>query len=279
MSSLPNPQISSASDSHQFQSNQTIVHQSPILTMVNPFICGSGNFHNHQEDEDDEPCSPCSTPRKSRKSRLCKCNRSRDDKNPYANRGLDKFSALVAELEDKRQRLFTQMGSEDISFVRFEYSNSNDCKPIVVKHRGKKQEKINRIVVVDSKKDESMTHNSKASSISPNEVQQPRNESLGDDRKTEKKKMKKRDSENMKVLDLWRPYDYLMAIVILILLLLAVFGKSFAILCTSLGLYFVPNIKGEGSSNAKRPMKRKEYARRVSDKKMISYSLSFPGSV
>ncbi|GFS44141.1 similar to ZCF37 [Actinidia rufa] len=69
--------------------------------------------------------------------------------------------------------------------------------------------------------------------------------------------------------DVWRrPYFYLGVVVILILVLLAVFGKSFAILCTSLGWYVVPSMKGGStSSSSKRPRKKKDYAKR--EKKIV----------
>ncbi|KAL7175643.1 hypothetical protein ACSBR2_029274 [Camellia fascicularis] len=83
--------------------------------MVKSFICGTGSFQ-HQIEEDDEPSSPCSIPRKQRKSNLCKSKDSKNN-NPYSDLRLDKFSALLAELESKRQKIYTQVGSEAISSV------------------------------------------------------------------------------------------------------------------------------------------------------------------
>ncbi|XVF56773.1 hypothetical protein PTKIN_Ptkin06aG0146800 [Pterospermum kingtungense] len=99
--------------------------------MFDTCICGS--FHHQEEDGDEFWVSPVSSPRKSR--------RKKDNKNPYSTRGLDQFSALLAELEEKRQQIYSQMGSQGI--VRFVYKNSNDCVPIVIKLKDnyKKEEK------------------------------------------------------------------------------------------------------------------------------------------
>ncbi|GLT71185.1 hypothetical protein SLA2020_432190 [Shorea laevis] len=65
-----------------------------------------------------------------------------------------------------------------------------------------------------------------------------------------------------------RPSYYLPAVVIFILLILLVFGRSFAILCTSVGWYMVPALKE--SENTRRPSttKKKEYVRGLSENKM-----------
>ena len=99
--------------------------------MLNPFVCGT--FHN---EYDDEPClaSPNSSPRKYK--------RKVSKNNPYSARGLDKFSELLADLDEKRQKIYSQMNPHDISFVRFVYSNTNDdIVPVVVKVKNNKDQK------------------------------------------------------------------------------------------------------------------------------------------
>ena len=95
--------------------------------MLNHFICGS--FHHQEEDV------PCSSPKKSKRKE------SRNDKNPYSNRGLDKFSALLDDLDERRTKVYSQMSPQDISFVRFAYSNNHDIVPIVVKVKNNKDQK------------------------------------------------------------------------------------------------------------------------------------------
>ncbi|KAK3029781.1 hypothetical protein RJ639_038223 [Escallonia herrerae] len=238
--------------------------------MFSPFICGS--FHHPEEDEDLEPwTSPTSTPKRSRRSSLC---RSKDSKNPYSDRGLDKFSALLADLDDKRQKIYTQKGSEEISFVRFAYSNSNDCKPIVVKSRDKKHEKPNLDIAKDKpSKGSSPVHETLA--VSERELPQVEAKAEPD------QKAQRSISFAWKMnLGNWRrPSYYLPVIVILILLFLAMFGRSFAILCTSLGWYLVPTFKGTSTTSSKKPKRKKEYVRRSSDVKVASDGIASPRSV
>ncbi|RYR06128.1 hypothetical protein Ahy_B06g085921 isoform A [Arachis hypogaea] len=84
--------------------------------MLSHFGCGT--FHHEADDE-----LPCPTPRKSKTKK----------DNPFSTRGLDKFSALLADLDERRQRIYSQMNPHEISFVRFVYSSTNDFVPIVVK--------------------------------------------------------------------------------------------------------------------------------------------------
>ncbi|PSS17304.1 TraB domain-containing protein [Actinidia chinensis var. chinensis] len=244
--------------------------------MVYPFICGSASLNHQLEDDRDEanviiPSSP--PPRPSKQRRLSSFCRSKASKNPYSDRGLDKFSALLAELDDKRQRIYTQAGADEISFVRFVYSSgSNDCKPIVVRakdHKQLHQEKAHGAQPVESIISE------ESSSKLGNEV-----DPLMNDRSGSGGKRKRFELDFLRV-DVWRrPYFYLGMVVILILVLLAVFGKSFAILCTSLGWYLVPSMKGgSSSSSATRPRKKKDYAKTEKKKIVSRDGLASPTSV
>ncbi|KAJ7958263.1 putative ZCF37 [Quillaja saponaria] len=238
--------------------------------MLNPFIC-CGTLH-----QEDVVCniSPASTPRKSRRN-------NKDNKNPYSTRGLDKFSALLDDLEEKRQKIYSQMGSEDISLVRFVYSNSNDFVPVVVKvkHKNEKNNKSTKI------KNKQMTQTSEVMDKTPmesttavNETNQPNSEAG--------MKAKKKESFSWKLIrldKLRKPSYYLPLVVVLILVFLAVFGRSAAILCTCIAWYLVPTLKD--SSRRRRSLKKKNYVRRVSEKKdyvrklsekMVSDGSSFP---
>ena len=245
--------------------------------MLNPFICGTGTFNKEEEVDN----SPCSSPRKSSR-------RKYNNKNPYSTRGLDKFSALLSDLDEKRQKIYSQVGSESISLVRFVYSNSNDCVPIVVKLRDKKEDKTKNFRYVKDNNHVSATHtNSEAvdkvpvenNTASLEEVKQPRLEISN-----EKTKIKKRFSWNMK-LDNWRrPSYYLPVIIILILFFMALFGRSFAILCTSIGWYVVPTLK-DSSNTTSSTTKKKIYVRRMSEnykmgnENMKEYRKSYSGSL
>ena len=213
--------------------------------MLNHIVCGT--FH-PEEDDDDALWSTSSTPRRSRKTR--------DSKNPYSTRGLDKFSALLADLEEKRQKIYSQVGSQDISLVRFAYSNSNNCVPIVVKLRDKKQENI---------KDNNVMTNSAQAVEAGGVAEELKQSGLETDMSAGKKS---RLSWKISAGNWRQPSLYFPAIIMFILLLLTVFGRSVVILCTCLGWYLVPVIKG-GSSDIKRPTKKKIYLRRKSDKMVV----------
>lgn len=228
--------------------------------MLNTFICG-GSFHNKELDDLPWSSSPCSSPRKSRKNK--------ENKNPYSSRGLDKFSQLLAELDEKRQKVYSQMNSHDASLVRFVYSSSNDIVPIVVKLKDQKQGKpgINHQLVKDQ-----TTHSlevidklpvevsSVAPAVANKDVEQKSKEK---DKKTDRKK----GSPWNKLMNLpsWRrPSRYMPVAVILILLFLALFGRSAAILCTSMAWYLVPTLH----LRKQKATKKKEYVRRHSENRM-----------
>ncbi|XP_023524394.1 uncharacterized protein LOC111788300 [Cucurbita pepo subsp. pepo] len=168
--------------------------------------------------------SPDCSPRKARNGLK---PHSKDKKNPYSDRGLDKFSALLTDLEEKRKRIYAQTDPENIVLVRFAYKNSDECVPVVVKQKDKKEEKrVNDIKPAITQK-------------------QPDKKSLVRVRTLRK---------------LRKPGYYVTAMVILILVLLCVFGRSVAIMCTCVAWYLVPVLK-QSWSRSRTSMKRKEYAR------------------
>ncbi|KAK9080194.1 hypothetical protein SSX86_001869 [Deinandra increscens subsp. villosa] len=228
------------------------------------FICGSGG---NQEDNFEDLCMLPSTPqRKLTRRRHSFCSRSnKDSKNPYSNRGLDKFEALLADLDGKRQKIYTQKGSEDISFVRFVYKNANDVKPIVVK-------------IKDQRKQEKDPKNKLDDTKTP--VLSPRPHPVGDtavqlakppiiSKKSTKISF---DQLRRKLGEWWRPWYSLPLVVMLILVFLVFFDRSFAIFCTSIGWYFVPTISNGQSETTKRAKKtmKKEYSRKSSEKMVTS---------
>ncbi|KAG5230793.1 ZCF TRANSCRIPTION FACTOR [Salix suchowensis] len=235
--------------------------------MLSSFICGS--FQSQLEVEDEswispsstpERSSPLATPRKSRKS----SKTSKTSKNPYSSRGLDKFSALLAELEEKKQQIYSQLGPEDVPMVRFVYSSSNDCIPLIVKVKDQKQDKP-KISSANDIKDNPISRNNdhgldKLPIEAPAEVkqvEQPRSETA---KKTEKKSF----TCNVK-LHIWRRPNYYMPVaLILILLLLVLFGRSAAILLISLAWYIIPAL------STKQPTQKKDYVRRLSEPKMMT---------
>ncbi|KAK4348542.1 hypothetical protein RND71_031297 [Anisodus tanguticus] len=224
--------------------------------MVNPFICGS--FH-HQDEDDTEILSPCSTPKRSR-------TRSSNKNNPYSDRGLDKFSALLADLEDKKQMIYSQIGPDDISFVRFVFSNSNDIKPIVVKLKDKKP-----------------STNEVENKQTVEKTESPKNKWIREadkDHKEGKVEPKGVTWNYLKWENLKRPVFYLPVTIILILVFLAIYGRSFAIMCTSIGWYLLPSIgSSRSTTSTRKPKRKKEYTRRFSEKSVVSEGPISPTSV
>ncbi|GMH03192.1 hypothetical protein Nepgr_005031 [Nepenthes gracilis] len=215
--------------------------------MVGSFICGGNSFP--REEEEHRFHSADSSPRKS-------SSRSKDIKNPYSDRGLDKFSALLAEIEEKRQKIYSELGPEEISLVRFVYSNDNNIKPIVVKAKSKEQQQQPRSQSNSGPLD---NHHHVASSAAA--VVEGKPQEIAENKRW-------RFQYKLK-----QPSCYWPAVVILILFFLVLFGRSVAILCTSIGWYLLPTMT-HGSSNLKRSMKKKDYARRLSDKKMLVHGVS-----
>lgn len=215
------------------------------------FICGAGTIH-HKDDDEEQLKSPISTPKKSKKG----------SKNPYSTRGLDKFSALLSELEEKKEKIYSQNGSKDISFVRFVYKNSDDCIPIVVKQKDEKKfEKKSSETKSKSPPLGARTPESKISNKVENRVKQVKTE-------TDKKKGKKRSFS-------WRrPSYYLPVVIVLILLLLVFFGRSAVTLFTCIAWYMVPTLLGDGSN----VRKSTQNVRKLSDNRLAVASSS-PKSV
>lgn len=209
------------------------------MPLPSPLICGS--FQN-QQDEDFEFLGSFTSPRSRKPAKWHSFGGSKGNKNPYADRGLDKFSALVAELDSKRKKIYTQKGSEDISLIGFVYSNSDNYKPIVVKLKNKKQQSM--ISEKDKLKPDHNISPPAPSEIEPATPDQVKVLSrIGTFIKTTPKKVSFDLVKNIQMDNPRKPWYYISLITIFLLLAMTVFGRSFAVLCTTLGWYFVPTIQ------------------------------------
>ncbi|XP_058069809.1 uncharacterized protein LOC131218938 [Magnolia sinica] len=206
-----------------------------------------GNF---SHGYDDDPWS-LGSPKRSRKR----------EKNPYSNRGLDKFSSVLADLEARREKIMAQIG--EVSLIRFMYSNSHDWVPIVVRLRDPKLMKTK----ITNSKDQPSQQNLEA--VAKSTIGSVGAKEGGPEASTSNGKMKKTFSWSLNngggLSSKWRSNYYWPMALILILLCLLMFGRSFAILCTSIWWYLVPTLKG-GDVNARRS--RKDYVRRLSEKRL-----------
>ncbi|XP_076957785.1 uncharacterized protein LOC143633349 [Bidens hawaiensis] len=223
------------------------------------FMCG---FSGNQGDDLEDLCI-LQAPDKKLTRKRHSFGRS---KNPYSNRGLDKFEALLADLDGKRQMMYTKKGSEDISLVRFTYSKSNDVVPIVVK-------------VKDPRKQDK-DHNNKVENIKTPLLSSPKHPVMADALVQPPAKPPVSGNKSVGIFDhlrgkfgeWWRPGYSLPVFVVLIMVFLVFFGRSFEIFCTCVGWYMVPavNKRSEIVKRSKRAAGKKEYSRKLSDKMVVS---------
>ncbi|QCD99036.1 uncharacterized protein LOC114195202 [Vigna unguiculata] len=204
---------------------------------LSPFVCGT--FHNEYDDDDSCLASPLSSPRKYKR---------KDSKNnPYSSRGLDKFSELLADLDEKRQKIYSQTNPHDISFVRFVYSNTDDIVPVVVKV--KKNNKDHKHQSQELKGVRSRTTTLTQTSESMVTDTEERNN---------QPKIEKNQGKNFSW-DMGKPSFYLPVVMVLILLLLVVFGRSATTVYTCVLWYVISTVKsGSPSSNTRSSTKKKK---------------------
>lgn len=228
------------------------------------YICGSRSFG---EDKNGSYISPCLTSKRSKRSKSFSKFTGKD-KNPYADRGLDKFFALLADLDEKKQKIYRQMGSEDISFVQFVYSNDSEhVKPIVVKVKNKNNKNSIKHLPNSTITTNSVAAAADASDKNLDEIPEKREIVTPQQQKEELVKRDQRWNGSFRLVKLMHPYYCFPLILVLILLFLAIYGRSFAIFCTSISYYLVPSIVG-GSTSSSSSSRRKP-KRKVSEKNIL----------
>ncbi|KAL6013037.1 hypothetical protein ACLOJK_003527 [Asimina triloba] len=182
-------------------------------------LCGVSSCAYVQDDNDDVYC---------RRPRLLSPSSSkskRRDKNPYSNRGLDKFATVVADLEAKKEKImqkvaFGETNPDDVVLVRFTHSPSHGgWVPIVI---GKKKPP-------QKKTEEDHPKQALPAAFSSADI-------MNGNKKMDGQRRRRRT---------WNSY-YWPVVLILILVCLVMFGRSFAILCTSIWWYLVPMMSGDG---------------------------------
>lgn len=198
------------------------------------FICGS-TCCGH-DDKNRSYISPNSPPKRSKKGKILRrlIGKGSTKKNPYAEVGLNKFHALLADLDDKKQKIYSQIGEEEISLVRFVFSgDSEQVRPIIVRVKNNNG------------------NNNNVMACNHADVKMDGRKEIGDERK---EKGTAEEAVLMKTRRRWKGrlrrsyYCNIGVVVVLILVFLAIFGRSVAILCTTIAWYSVPWIVGGGSS-------------------------------
>ncbi|KAJ8773245.1 hypothetical protein K2173_028422 [Erythroxylum novogranatense] len=226
--------------------------------MLIPFHSGNDS---EKKKRDYKKCKYSSFPtsRKSKKG-------TKTAGNPFSDRGLDKFEELLADIEKKKKMIHSKVGPEDVYYVSFKYSPSNDCVPVLVKLKDRNGQEVSKknTKTADFKDDKKDSNNFGAHETKVLD-KSPRKESS-----TPVERIEKGSCWNL-MLNKWRrPSFYMPVILILILLLLLFFGRSVVTLYISIGWYVLPTMI------SKKPLKKKIYKRGFSELKMASEGLSSP---
>ncbi|XP_020104964.1 uncharacterized protein LOC109721657 [Ananas comosus] len=194
-------------------------------------FCGTGNLKHIDHEDTNTSAVPVSS---SPLPPVVKGSRKKANKNPYSTRGLDKFSTVLSELESKKEKIMSKAGSRGVAMVRFAYSSSHDSwVPIVVRIRDCKER---------DKKKVSETVGEASAAIGE--------EKMVLDKEEEGERVVKKSFS-------WGRYYWPM-VVVLILVCLVLYGRVFAICCTTVLWYLVPGT-----------MKKKDYGKRVVEGKKL----------
>jgi hypothetical protein len=194
-------------------------------------FCGAGSF----KTLDDDTFSTPGTPRQKKR-------KSTSKNNPYASRGLDKFSTVLSELEARKEKIIATTGSDDHVLVRFKHTKSSDWVPIVV-HLPEPKEDLANIKGSDKHQDRKIV----STPTSPRPL-------LIQAKDEVKKKVVKDDDKKEKTrngffswisLNRMNPCSYWPWVIVIILVCLVLFGRAFAICCTSIWWYLVPTLNSK----------------------------------
>ncbi|KAL6855971.1 hypothetical protein ACP4OV_018773 [Aristida adscensionis] len=196
--------------------------------------------------------------------------------NPYAARGLDKFSTVLSELESRRERILQRAGpgvDAGHLMVRFVQSEAKGWVPIVVKLPPEQPPQA-----ADAKKSKKQAPATPPTEpASPKEAEDaaakhvvvPAAKAAAPARG--KKKAAAGEgwpwSSGRKVM---RPLQYWPLAAALLLLSLVVFGRVFAICCTSIWWYLLPILTGDedvlGAARSPAAAKARKDVKKASDK-------------
>ncbi|XP_052149604.1 uncharacterized protein LOC127768115 [Oryza glaberrima] len=208
-------------------------------------LCGTASFK-HVVDDDD-PAARGTGGGSPRQPRRKHGGGGGGKINPYAERGLDKFSTVLSELEARRDKILRRVGSGGgLVMVRFVQSNGA-LEPIIVKLPDEQRRP----------KDDAAAKKPRPSSPSTAAAQQQGAAAARATRAPPPAPAASRASSFS-----WgrmrRPACYWPAVMVLMLVCLAVFGRVFAICCTSIWWYLAPTLLSNGGAGgedaARRPL-------------------------
>jgi hypothetical protein len=233
-------------------------------------FCGAGSFKDVDKEAEDagagggggkpviDAAAKASKAKKAGGGKLAKVKG-----NPYASRGLDKFSTVVSELESRRERILRSVGpgvDADHLMVRFVQSEAKGWVPIIVKLPSEEEQPS----AADTKKRQSNKPATKSVSASttPTEPASPKEDAANKRAAPAVVKpavagqRKKAAGSGERWSWSWgrmvRPGHYWPLALVLLLLSLVVFGRVFAICCTSIWWYLLPILGGDEAQGATR---------------------------
>lgn len=221
-------------------------------------FCGAGNFKDVDKEEGAAAAGAAAGKPAAAKAKT-KAKQGKNS-NPYASRGLDKFSVVLSELESKREKILRRAGSDvdaDHLMVRFVQSEKKGWVPIVVKLPHEEEEQA----AAGAKKrqgKQSSKPASQSSSAPPTEPSSPKEDPVAVQAKATVPPAKKSKAGGVRWSWAWgrkmvmRPCYYWPLAMTLLLLCLVVFGRVFAICCTSIWWYLLPILNGEEALGAGR---------------------------
>jgi len=192
--------------------------------------------------------------------------------NPYAGRGLDRFSVVLSELETRRARILRRVGSDTgLVLVRFVQSNGG-WTPVVVKLPDDDEQLKHGAAAAAAKKPKAaappLPLPAPASPTSPLDPASPRGREEGGKKAITTKVPARRASFSWGT-RVRRPSRYWPAVIVLTLVSLAVFGRVFAICLTSIWWYVLPTLGNECYDGAGGEDARRAGLRRSMEKKKL----------
>jgi hypothetical protein len=217
-------------------------------------FCGAGSFKDVDKDQGAAGGGD-GKPAKAKKAKGTKSS------NPYASRGLDKFSVVLSELESKRERILRRVGSDvdaDHLMVRFVQSEAKGWVPIVVKLPHEEEEE-QAASGAKKRQGRPASKPTSQSSTPPTEPASPKEDPAKLTRVAAAVAAKatvppaKKSNAGGGARWAWawgrtkvmRPCHYWPLAMALLLLCLVAFGRVFAICCTSIWWYLLPILSGE----------------------------------
>ncbi|KAK3125538.1 hypothetical protein QOZ80_7BG0606250 [Eleusine coracana subsp. coracana] len=225
-------------------------------------FCGAGSFKDVDKEEDaGAGGKPAAATKAKAKKASSGCKTKGKQDNPYASRGLDKFSTVLSELESRREKILSRVGPDvdaDHLMVRFVQSEAKGWVPIVIKLPSEEEQ------AADTKKRQSnkqVKSTSTSRSSTPTEPLSPKEDAATKHVvvpavKAAVPAKKKKAGSGERWSWSWgrmvRPCQYWPLALVLLLLSLVVFGRVFAICCTSIWWYLLPILTGEESQGATR---------------------------